>query len=59
MTDATVSSNSYAGGEIASTTTIAVGVTVTQQGVAGAGNLPDTDGSEQLRYFIIDNVPLG
>ena len=59
VTDATVSSNSYAGGEIASTTTIAVDVTVTQQGDAGAGNLPDTDGSEQLRYFIIDNVPLG
>jgi hypothetical protein len=59
VTDATASSNNYAGGTIAGTTTIDINVTVTQQNDSNAGSTPDTDGSERLLYFIIDNVPVG
>ncbi len=59
VTDATVSTNNYAGGVIAGTTTIDINVTVTQQNDVNAGNTPDIDGSERLLYFIIDNVPVG
>ena len=59
VTDATVSTNDYAGGVIATTTTLEVKVTVTQQNDANAGGAKDVDGSESLLYFIIDNVPIG
>jgi hypothetical protein len=59
VTDATVSTNNYAGGVIATTTTLEVKVTVTQQDDTNASGAKDVDGSERLLYFIIDNVPVG
>jgi VCBS repeat-containing protein len=59
VTDATTSSSDHSGGIINGTTTVNINVTVTQQGDANAGGTPDTDGSEELLYFLIDNVPIG
>jgi VCBS repeat-containing protein len=59
VTDATISHNDYAGGIVGGTATLEVKVTVTQQADANAGGVADTDGSERLLYFIIDNVPIG
>lgn len=59
VTDATVSTNDYAGGMIGATTTLEVKVTVTQQEDTNAGGAKDVNGSERLLYFIIDNVPVG
>ena len=59
VTDPTISTNDYPGGIINGTTTVDINVTVTQQGDANAGGIADTDGSEKLLYFIIDNVPVG
>jgi hypothetical protein len=59
VTDATASTNDYAGGVVATTTTLEVNVTVTQQNDANAGGAKDVDGSERLLYFIVDNVPIG
>ena len=59
VTDPTTSTNDYLGGEISGSTTVSINVTVTQQGDTNAGDTPDTDGSEKLLYFLIDNVPIG
>ncbi|MEI7429506.1 MAG: VCBS domain-containing protein, partial [Betaproteobacteria bacterium] len=45
VTDATVSTNDYAGGVIAGTTTLDIKVTVTQQDDPNAGGAKDIDGS--------------
>ena len=59
VTDATVSTNNYAGGVISNTTIVEINVTVTQQDDLNAGGAKDIDGSESLLYFIIDGVPQG
>ncbi len=59
VTDATTSRNDYAGGVISSTAVITVNVTVLQNDDPNAGNAKDTDGSEKILYFMVDNVPIG
>ena len=58
VTDATVSTNNYVApaNPITDRTPIDVTVTVTQ---ANDADGQDTDGSEKLLYFVIDNVPPG